>query len=252
MGCMRKTLAILFICAALSPNLLQAQAPTVDEVLQRYVSALGGKANLEKIHTMVLRGTIELPELKANGTTAEYFKSPIHFAAISNITGHGTTKFVYDGHEGWQMGPKSGSSKISGAPLVDMARRADIHWELKLREFYPHLQFKGTESVNGEDAWKLEAAEEDGIYDFFFGARTGLLVRFDTGQSIPGETSSVSISDYRRVGAVLFSYGAAQTAGPVKWIRKLTEVKFNSPIDESVFEKPKAPPSTQEKPKGAA
>lgn len=250
---MRKTVAILFIWAALSPNLLQAQVPTVDQVLQRYVSALGGKANLEKIHTMTLRGTIELPDFKASGTTAEYFKSPNHFAAISDITGHGTTKFVYDGHEGWQIGPKTGSStQISGAPLVDMARRADIHWELKLREFYPHLQFKDKEAVGGEDAWKLEAAEQDGIYDFFFSARTGLLVRFDADQHVPDGSSSVSISDYRRVGDVLFSYGAAQTSGPVKWTRKLTEVKFNVPIDESVFEKPKAPPSNPEKPKGSA
>lgn len=249
---MRKTVAILFIWAALSPNLLQAQVPTVDQVLQRYVSALGGKASLEKIHTMTLRGTIELPDFKASGTTAEYFKSPNHFAAISDIAGHGTTKFVYDGHEGWQTDSKNKSSQISGVPLVDMARRADIHWELKLGEFYPHLQLKGREAVAGEDAWKLEAPEEDGTYGFFFSVRTGLLVRFDADQHVPDGSSSISISDYRRVGGVLFSYGAAQTSGAVKWTRKLTEVKFNSPIDESVFEKPKAPPSNQEKSNGGA
>lgn len=136
--------------------------------------------------------------------------------------------------------------------MVDQARRSDIHWELKLRQFYPHLQFKDRENVAGEDAWKLEAAEEDGTYDLFFSVRTGLLVRFDSDLHVPNGTSSVSISEYRRVGNVLFSFGAAQTAGRVKWSRKLTEVKFNGPIDGSVFAKPKAPTSPPEKPKGTS
>ena len=53
---MRKPVVILFVSAVLLPTFIQAQVPTVDQVLQRYVAALGGKANLEKIHTMVLRG----------------------------------------------------------------------------------------------------------------------------------------------------------------------------------------------------
>lgn len=77
--------------------------PSVDQVLQRFVSALGGEKELEKIHTTILRGTIELPDYKANGSTAEYFKYPDHFAAVTDIPGHGTTKLVYDGHEGWQV-----------------------------------------------------------------------------------------------------------------------------------------------------
>jgi hypothetical protein len=41
------------------------------------------------------------------------------------------------------------------------------------------------------------------------------------------------------VDQVLFAFGAAQTAGPVKWIRKLDEVKFNEAIDQTVFLKPR-------------
>ena len=92
--------------------------------------------------------------------------------------------------------------------------------------------------VNGEDAWKLEASLGNSTFDFFFSVKTGLLARFDTDQHVPNGISSVSISDYRPVDNVLFAFGAAQTAGPVKWSRKLNEVKFNEPIDETVFLKP--------------
>jgi len=235
---MGKTLRAVLVLVALSPCLLQAQVPNVDQVLQHFVSALGGANELEKIHTMILRGTVELPDFKASGTTAEYFQYPDHFAAITDIPGHGASKLVYDGHEGWQVNPQNGLSPVTGADLADIQRRANIHWNLKLREFYPNIQVKDREVVNGEDSWKLEASLENSTFDFFFSVNTGLLIRFDTDQHVPNGTSSVSISDYRRVDKVLFAFGAAQTAGPVKWSRKLTEVKFNAPIDDTVFSKP--------------
>jgi hypothetical protein len=235
---MTRTLRAVLILAALSQCLLRGQVADVDQVLQRFVSALGGAKEIEKIHTMIFRGTMELPDFKANGTTAEYFEYPDHFAAVTEIVGHGTTKFVYDGHEGWQVDPKNGFTQVSGADLADIQRRANIHWDLKLHEFYPNIQVKDQEVVNGENAWKLEASLENSTYDFFFSVKTGLLIRFDTDQHGAKGTSSVSISDYRPVGKVLFAFGAAQTTGPVKWTRKLTEVKFNEPIDESVFLKP--------------
>lgn len=235
---MRRTLRPVLVLAALSQCLLQAQVPNVDQVLEHFVSALGGANELEKIHTMTLRGTIELPDFKANGTTAEYFKYPDHFAAVTDIPGHGASRLVYDGHEAWQVDPQNGVAPVTGADLADIQRRANIHWNLKLREFYPNIQVKDREVVNGEDSWKLEASLENSTFDFFFSVNTGLLIRFDTDQHVANGTSSVSISDYRRVDKVLFAFGAAQTAGPLKWSRKLTEVKFNEPIDDAVFSKP--------------
>ena len=55
---MTKILRAVLILAALSLGLLHAQVPDVDQVLQRFVSALGGKKELEKIHTMTLRGIL--------------------------------------------------------------------------------------------------------------------------------------------------------------------------------------------------
>jgi len=235
---MRRIVAAFFLFALLADRPLLAQTPTVDQVLQHFVTALGGAPELEKIHTQILRGTLDLPDFKAKGTTVEYFEYPDHFAALSEIVDHGSSKVVYDGHEAWQVDPTKKVTEVTGDDLADMQRRANIHWDLKLREFYPNMQVKGRELVNGEDTWKLEASLGKSTFDFFFSVQSGLLVRFDTDQHVADGTSSVSISDYQRVGKVLFAFGAAQTAGPIKWTRKLTEVKFNEPIDESVFARP--------------
>jgi hypothetical protein len=235
---MPRTLPVVLIVAALSQALLHAQVPDVDQVLHRYVSALGGEKELEKIRTMTLRGTMEFPDFKATGTTAEYFEYPDHFAAVTDIQGHGSTKIVYDGNEGWQVDPRNGFTQVSGGDLADIRRRANIHWDLRLHEFYPNLRVTGRETVDGQGAWKLEASLDNYIFDFFFSVKTGLLIRFDTDPHVPNGTTSVSIGDYRPVGKVLFAFGAAQTGGTVKWTRKLTEVKFNQPIDNLVFARP--------------
>jgi hypothetical protein len=233
---MRKALRIDLIFGMLSHSLLNAQVPTVDEILQHFVTALGGKSELEKIRTMVLRGSLELPDLKANGATVEYFKYPDHFVAVSEIFGHGTAKVVYDGHDAWRVDPSHGFTRISGPDLADMIRRAHIHWNLP--ELYPDIHIKSHETTAGEDTWNLEANVEGSTYDFFFSVKTGLLVRFDTDQHVTNGSTSVVISDYRSVGKVLFAFGAAQIAGSsVKWVRKLTEVKFNGPINDSIFAK---------------
>ena len=72
--------------------------------------------------------------------------------------------------------------------------------------------------------------------------KTGIPERV-SGVRIPHSPPELkSISDYRPVGKVLFAFGAAQTAGSITWTRKLTEVKFNEPIDHSVFLKPEKKP----------
>jgi len=62
-------------------------------------------------------------------------------------------------------------------------------------------------------------------------------MRFDTDQHVPNGTSSTSIRDYRPVGKELFAFGAAKTARPMKWTRKLTEVRFNEPDRRLRFRK---------------
>ena len=245
---MKKRLGVILLFALLmvvgSAALLRGDTPAVDTILQKYIAALGGRAALEKITSMAMHGTMEFPQFGASGTTAEYFKGD-HFAAITEVPGYGTVSTIYDGQKGWQVDPQRGTSEIAGGDFADLRRRADIHWSLKLAEYYPGLKVLNREPNGGKDAWKLEATVEGWTYDFWFDADSGLLVRFDTDRHTPDGPSSVAISDYRRVGDVLVAFEASRSGAPVAWNRKLTDVKFNEPIDDAVFSK--SPPNEQPK-----
>jgi outer membrane lipoprotein-sorting protein len=215
-----------------------ASTPSVDSILDRFVQALGGHAALEKITTMAFTGVMNIPGAQGPGKATEYFEHPDHFAAITEIPGYGTVRTVCDGKTAWNVDPKKGVTDFSGAQLADLRHRADIHWNLKLREFYPGLTLTGRENVGGRDAWVLESTAEGWTYRFFFDAGTGLLTRFDTDTHKPGGSSSVVVGDYRKVGPIKFSFAASMTSPRGSWSRQLSEVKLNVPIDGSVFAKP--------------
>lgn len=234
-----KTLAFLVVALVTGlPAVTSAKSasnPTVDEILAHYERAIGGKAAFQKVGTLVFRGTIDFPSNKLSGTTAEYFKAPDHFLAITEIPGYGTVRTVYDGKSAWTEDPKQGVKEITGPALTDMRKRSDIRWHVKLKELYPGLTVKGSESIEGREAWILQVTQDHWTFDLCFDKLTGLMVRFDTDTGEEGGASKVSIGDYRPVGKVQFSYAATLYTTKVIWRRKLTDVEFNAPVDDALF-----------------
>lgn len=247
---MKRSATVLVLLVAFS-GLTLAQSgpgwPPVDSILDGFVQALGGRPALEKINSMVFSGVLNISALKTSGQTTEYFRAPNHFAFVAEIPGYGTVRTIYDGKAAWNSDPKQGLSQISGPQLSDISRRSDIHWNLKLKEFYPGLKVIGREKVNGKDAWALESTVEGWTYRLYFDTESGLLVRFDTDTHKPEGISSVLIGDYRQVGKVRFSFAASMTSSTGGWSRQLNEVKFNVPIEDSVFAKPPSPAASTPK-----
>ena len=231
-------LIIIIVFSRLAIAQSGSTLPSVDSVLDRYVSALGGRTALEKITSMVFTGALNVSSLKTPGKTTEYFKYPDHFAFVAEIPGRGTVRTIYDGKTAWNVDPKGVVNEISGPELSDMSRRSDIHWDLKLKEFYPGLKVIGREKVNGKYAWALESTVDTWTFRLYFDTESGLLLRFDTDTHEAKGTSSVLIGDYRQVGNVRFAFAASITTPKGGTSRQLTEVKFNVSIDDSVFAKP--------------
>src|SRR5437879_3173720 len=83
-----------------------ASLPTVEQVLDKYVQAMGGKDALDKVTTRVMKGSIELPATGdagsiVPGTIEIYMKAPNKRMLIVNIPGNGTDRRGYNGKDGW-------------------------------------------------------------------------------------------------------------------------------------------------------
>ena len=76
---MRTCLAVAIVGAAILPLAgqgAQATLPTVDQILQKNIDAIGGRAAMSKITTVTARGTISVADAGVNGTIELFQKAP--------------------------------------------------------------------------------------------------------------------------------------------------------------------------------
>ena len=240
---MRRTLTlagctIFFLPAAI----LSAQdLPTVDQVLEKYVQALGGKENLERITSRVSKGIFAIPEWETKGPHEIYAKAPNKLMSSTNMPDWGVLRQGYNGAAGWSGDPDSGIRDLSGGELNEVKRSAEFHSPLKLKEMYTGMTVTGRQQQGEGEAYVIEAKQPGGLTEkFFFDAQTGLLVRRDSPTQTPeGRITTVWLyADYRDVGGVKVPFTTEQNNPNMAAVITLEKVEHNVPVDDKLFEKP--------------
>ena len=221
--------------------------PSVDQVLDRYVQAIGGKDALDKVTTRVMKGSIELPATGdagsiVPGTIEIYMKAPNKRMLMVNIPGNGTDRRGYNGKAGWYVDPDEGPKDLSGADLDALKGEAEFYRETRLKELYPKMAVEGRAKVGSGEAYVVNAALADGGSEkFYFDAQSGLLVRDDLPVEISdeGKTTQQSVfEDYKDVDGVKLPFTIRRLRPDGDSIIKFSEIKNNVPVDDNKFEKP--------------
>jgi len=223
-------------------------AASVDQVLDKYVAAVGGKAAAERPTTRVLKGTIEGAMLPAAAPWESWAKAPNKRFSLVEISGFGLMQDGFDGTVAWSQNPFSGLSEKQGEELAKQKRDSEFHRELKLKTVYPDLVSKGIQRLPGGEAHVLESKPSPkSLERLFFDAQTGLLIRqdseFDTGQG--RVRTEMLYEDYRAVDGVkypfLLRFKLSLVDQPAtEFTIKLTEIKHNQTIEDEKFARPKS------------
>jgi len=219
----------------------QESLPSADQILDKYVSALGGKAAIEKLTSRVAKGTFEMDQMPGTATEEIYEKAPNKQLTITDAPNFGVVKRAFNGTAGWQDMPQTGLQDVTGDQLAAMKRYADFYRDIKLQELYPKMTVKGKESVNGHDAYVVEATPAEGAPElWYFDVDSGLLVRAQMQGEGPGGPVTIdsTLDDYREVDGVKIPFVMHQSMGDFAFTIKLTEVKHNVPIEDAKFDKP--------------
>lgn len=238
---------VLWVSAALvaSSALVRAQTgslPTIDQILDKYISGVGGRAAIEKITTVDGKGTIDIPDAGVSGTIQLLQKAPDKALTVVEITGVGQQREGFDGSVGWSDDPQNGMRQKSGAELAEARRAATLGRELKMKTLYPKMVVKSVEKVDEKDAYLVEATPEEGApVKLYFDAATGVLVRQTAVRQTPAGPLEVEVtfSDFRPVDGVKRPFTIRQATSIFTAVIHLTDVKQNGPIDDAVFKPPK-------------
>lgn len=215
---------------------------TAQQILDKYVQAIGGREAWEKLKTRVSMGTIEIPSMSLSGTVLVHEKVPNRMLMVVILAGSAFRQ-GFDGTEGWSDDPVNGVRLKSGAGLEEMRRDADFYHPLHLQQIYSKFAVKGTEVINGRGAYVLEATLPDGGADkMYFDKESGLLIRVETQQHTSDgvQTFIVDIQDYHQVDGVRLPFTVHQTNSASSYTIRFGDVHHNTELDDSEFAKPPA------------
>jgi outer membrane lipoprotein-sorting protein len=220
-----------------------AAMPTVDQILDKYVQALGGKASLEKFTSTASKGTFEIPTFGASGTAEVWEKAPNKTGLRLDIPGFGIVQEGFNGTVAWSQDPQNGLREKTGLELAATKLDAEYYRPLKLKQLYPKITVKGKDKVGDKDAYVLEATPAEGAAEsWYFDATTGLLARIDAERESPQGKASVQVfqEDYKDADGVKVPFTMRIVSSAFTIIIKFDEVKHNVAIDETKFNKPVA------------
>jgi hypothetical protein len=234
-------LATCALAQGQTPPKADAAMPTVDQVLDKYVQALGGKAAIEKLTSREGKGTFEIPAFGATGTVETFEKAPNKKAMVIDIPGFGTVRQGFDGTAGWAVDPQNGLRDQTGAELAATKLESDFHRDIKLKQLYPKITVKGKEKVGDKDAIVLEATPAEGSAEqWYFDSTTGLLIRADSERESPQGKMPVQVffDQYKEVDGIKIPAVVRQVTPAFTINIKIDEVKHNVPVEDSKFVKP--------------
>ena len=217
--------------------------PTADEILNKYVQAVGGAAALEKITSRVEKGTVsfgaqQMPvEVLAKAPNKRI--SLVHTPNGDNIT-------AFDGHAGWLGNPGPRPPRdMSAAENEAIGFDATFYLPTELKKMFAQLRVRpAADKISGHDVVQLIGANPGKPpMRLFFDKESGLLVRSIRYADTPlgRNPTQVDYSDYRAQDGVKvpFQWTVARPLG--RFTIQVTELQQNVPVDDKKFEKPAAP-----------
>jgi len=219
-----------------------ASAPSVDQILDRYVQAVGGKDAIEKVTSRNLKGTLENSD---DGTTspAEIFtKAPNKYLAVVNVGDGAQILEGWNGEKGWGKDPDSGLHDTDKAEQIAAKRDYDFYREIRLKELFPKMALSGKTKVDDRDAFIIEASTPEGATEkWYFDAETGLLVRRDFERVTIDDgivLYEMDYDDYKDVDGLKLPSTVRRKTPDYTLTYRFTEIKQNVPVEDAKFNKP--------------
>ncbi len=219
-----------------------AKVPTVGEILDKYVKALGGREAIQKIKSRTSKGTVEIVGMSVPGTFELYAAPDARSYSKTTLTGLGDFVEGTDGKTAWAVNPIQGSRDKAGVELLQAKLINDFYRDIRLDKLYQKIEVKGSEKVGDKQAYVLTAtAEGVPAETWYFDVQSGLMLRMDMTVASPEGNVPMSIfyEDMRAVDGVSVPFKIRSQAPTHAMVLTVTEIKNGLQVDESKFAKPK-------------
>ncbi len=205
---------------------------TAEEVINKYIDAIGGKDALSKVNSLVTNSSFSTQGMEIQIVIHQ--KESEKLLVETKMMGNLMAKQVFDGEKGVVASPM-GEQEIEGDDLISLKASAVIFPELNYKELGYTLKIREIESVDGKDAYKIAITNPAGNTSVhFFDVETGLRVK-EINDSEQG-SSVIIYKKYDIVDGVKFPFEFDQSMAGQLLEMKVSEILINSEIEDSIFE----------------
>ena len=215
--------------------------PSVGQILDRYVSALGGRSAIEKFNSRVMKGWIEYPEHNLTGEVEIAAKAPDKLR-VTFIFAEFSAEQGYDGAVAWEALSRDVIRTLRGERAANSKIDSQFYSDLRIAELFPQLRVIGTEVVDGQAVYVVEGVPAEGSHRwFYFNARTGLLDRYEFEVLEPPRAGryTIRVKGYKDFDGVKLPVTMYQEGGGERVNLQITEVRHNVPLDDARFKRPR-------------
>jgi len=230
------------------PDVISEQAAgeaPANQILDKYIQALGGAQRLGGIISFVAKGTYQ--------GYAEVNKSPIEIMAkapgqrVTIIhTSNGDWTTTYDGRTGWvaEPGRPVPLLELTGEFLEAIKTDADLAFPGRIKQSFSQWRVGFSTTINDREV-EVVQGNSGGSFPvkLYFDKQTGLLVRQVryTNSPVGLNPTQIDYRDYREVSGVKMPFRWTTNWTDGRAITELAEIQANVAIEAAKFGKPATP-----------
>jgi photosynthetic reaction center cytochrome c subunit len=231
--------------------------PSVDQILAKYVQALGGEQALRKVTSRVITGTQTIPTGPGGVIPLPAALERLQQAPNLVVSNYRAPTYTisegFDGAKAWTMNQQG---RVTEPMTLDQSRAkrdADFYLPLDLKQQYAKMEVSGVEHVNDRDTYVVVGTPEGEFPErLYFDTLTGLLIRKETALPTPiGDSRyQVNFADYRDTSSgvkfpflITMSPATARSELATTATLRVTAVQDNARIDAAKIARPESKPA---------
>jgi len=224
-------------------NFPTEEGVSADQVFDRYLTAIGGRAALARVTSFVAKGTYAGFDTGQEEMPVEiYARAPNQRTWIVKLPERDSNR-VFDGVNGWLVGPDIPVPIMTLATgNLDRARiEATLAFPAGITQLYPQWRV-GKTSIGDRDVTIVQGTTPGLLpVNLYFDDESGLLVRVVRWNetSVGPVPTEINYGDYRAVAGIRMPFTWTATQTYMQMTIRLGDVAANVPVDASRFARPR-------------
>ena len=217
--------------------------PPAEQIIAKYVEAIGGAAALQRISTRHEKGTINISgrnlPIEILSRIGGKQLTVIHLPNGDSIT-------AYDGASGWTSAPNRPVREIPSVEVASAKPEVDLQLPLHIKQLFNEVKTAGTEKIGDRESYVVAGINSGEIAaKFYFDKESGYLLRIlrYTKSPLGRNPTQIDYADFRTLNGLKVPFRKTIARPNSRLTVQIEDAEFNVPVDEKKFARPAVAPT---------